>query len=80
MEITFACQDANAGSEYVVEVAGQKLTGKVEATGGWTKFITRKLGSVRIDDAGRQTITVRSTAMPNGVVMDLRSIFLKPVP
>ena len=80
VEITLACVDAEAGSEYVVDVSGQKLTGKVEGTGAWDKFVTKKLGSVRIDAAGRQVLSVRATAMPHGAVMNLRAVVLRPVP
>ncbi|MFA0775066.1 MAG: hypothetical protein THHGLFOP_000570, partial [Candidatus Fervidibacter sp.] len=36
VEITYACDKGTGGSEFVVEVAGQKLTGVVEETGSWT--------------------------------------------
>ena len=77
MQVTYACENGDAGSEFTVEVAGKKLTGKVEGTGGWTKFVTKNLGRIEIA-AGRQTLAVRATAMPNGAVMDLRSVVLKP--
>ena len=77
VQITYACSDADAGSEFTVEVANQKLTGKVEATGGWTKFVTKNLGQIQIA-AGRQTLAIHATAMPKGAVMDLKTIVLKP--
>jgi alpha-L-fucosidase len=80
VEIVFACVDGNAGSEYLVEVAGKKLAGKVEGTGGWNKFVTKPLGRVSLDAAGRQTLAVRASTMPNGAVMNLKAIVLKPVP
>ena len=79
VQITYACQDPDAGSEFTVEVGGKKLTGKVEATGGWTKFVTKTLGRIQIA-AGRQTLAVRPTAMPKGAVMDLKAVELKPQP
>ena len=78
VEITYACENPSAGSEYAVEVAGKKLTGKVEGTGGWTKFVTKNLGRIDIAAAGRQTLAVRSTTMPGGAVMDLKTVRLKP--
>jgi alpha-L-fucosidase len=79
VEVTYACEDAAAGSDYIIELAGRKLTGKVEGTGGWDKFITKKLGRFRIDSTGRRTLTVRATTMPRGAVMNLAEVNLKPV-
>jgi alpha-L-fucosidase len=79
VEVTYACNNADAGSEFTVEVAGKKLTGKVEGTGGWTKLVTKNLGRIEIA-AGRHTLAVRATTMPKGAVMDLRSVVLKPAP
>ncbi len=79
IEVTYACENAAAGSQFTVETAGKKLAGKVERTGGWTKFVTKNLGPIEIP-AGHQTLAVRATAMPNGAVMDLRSVVLKPAP
>jgi hypothetical protein len=77
VQVTYACEDGAAGSEFTVDVAGQKVSGKVEGTGGWTKFVTKNLGRIKVA-SGRQTLAVRATAMPNGAVMDLRSVVLKP--
>jgi hypothetical protein len=77
--VTYACEDAAAGSDYIIELAGRRLTGKVEGTGGWDKFITKKLGRFRIDSTGRRTLTVRATTMPRGAVMNLAEVNLKPV-
>lgn len=78
VEIVLACDPANTDSEYEIEVAGQKLSGKVENTGSWEKFVSRTLGTVSIDKAGRYTLSVKPTNMPKGAVMNLQSITLKP--
>ena len=77
VEVTYACENAAAGSEFSVETAGKNLTGKVEGTGGWGKYVTKNLGRIEIP-AGHQTLAVRATAMPHGAVMDLRSVVLRP--
>jgi hypothetical protein len=61
-----------------VEVAGVQLPGKVQSTGGWGKFVTFKLGSVRIDTAGARPVFVQASAMPHGAVMNLKTVTLKP--
>ena len=55
------------------------IHGKVESTGGWNKFVTRTLGTVTLDKAGRYTLSVKPTAMPHSAVMNLESVTLKPV-
>jgi alpha-L-fucosidase len=78
VEVTYACTDENAGSDFFVEVAGVQLPGKVQSTGGWGKFVTFKLGSVRIDTAGARPVFVQASAMPHGAVMNLKTVTLKP--
>jgi len=78
LELTYACTDGNAGSEYVVAVGKNKLAGKVDSTGGWKKFKTIKLGTVELA-AGRHTLSVKPKTMPHGAVMNLRRIVLRPV-
>ena len=77
--IILACANGAGGSEYIVTVAGQELAGKVKDTGGWTNFVTEKLGTVNIDRAGSYTLSVRPQKMPRSAVMNLQSVKLVPV-
>jgi len=79
VQVTYACDEAYAGSEYVVEVAGKSLTGRVKTTGGWSTFLTDTPGSIRLDAAGDQSLAVRATVMPKGAVMNLKTVVLKPL-
>jgi alpha-L-fucosidase len=79
VEIVYACENAAAGSEFTIAAGEEKLAGKVEGTGGWGNFVTRKLGAITLSQAGRSTISVKATAMPHGAVMNLHAIALKPV-
>ncbi len=63
----------------VVTQPEQKLSGKVESTGGWDKFVDIRLGTITLSQSGRQTLSVKPTKMPQGAVMNLKSIRLKPV-
>jgi len=78
VEVTFACEEAAAGSQYTVAVGQSKISGKVEPTGAWNKFVTRKLGIVEIAQAGRQTLSVKADDMPHGAVMNLKAVKLIP--
>ena len=77
VEVTYACTDENAGSSFFVEVAGVQLAGKVQSTGGWDKFVSFKLGSVQVRDAGTRPVFVQARSMPNGAVMNLKTVTLK---
>ena len=63
----------------VVTHPEQKLSGKVESTGSWDKFVDIRLGTITISQNGRQTLSVKPTKMPHGAVMNLKSLILKPV-
>jgi alpha-L-fucosidase len=77
VEITYACDKGTGGSEFVVEVAGQKLTGVVEETGSWTNFVTKPLGTVTLQP-GRYTLAVRPVKKPGMAVMNLQRVKLLP--
>jgi alpha-L-fucosidase len=77
VEVTYACENNSAGSEYVVAVGESKTTGKVAPTGAWNKFTTEPLGKLSLP-AGRSTLTVKATSMPRGAVMNLQLIRLSP--
>jgi Alpha-L-fucosidase len=79
VEITYACDKGTGGSEFVVEVTGQKLTGIVEETGSWTNFVTKSLGTVTLAP-GRHTLSVRPTKKPGAAVMNLQRIKFIPQP
>jgi len=77
VEITYACTPPG-GSEFTVEVGDQKLDGKVESTGSWTAFETKKLGRMKLGE-DRHTLTVRAKDKVGEGVMNLQSIVLKSV-
>jgi alpha-L-fucosidase len=79
VEITFACEQGIGGSEYSINIAKQQLSETVRETGSWTNFVSEKLGMVKIDKAGTNTLTVRPKNMPRGAVMNLKSITLVPI-
>jgi alpha-L-fucosidase len=76
VEINYACTQPG-GSQYVVELADQRFEAQVEATGSWTNFETRKLGTVKLGE-DRHTLTVRAKDKVGEGVMNLKSIVLKP--
>ena len=76
LELTYACPNPG-GSEFVVEVAEQKLNGKVQATGSWTAFQAENIGLIELPK-GRANLIVRAKNLVGEGVMNLRSIALTP--
>jgi len=75
ISLTWACEDGYEGSEFVVAVADQQLTGKVTVTGDWTDFQTMDLGTIKLD-AGTHQLTVKAKGIPKKALMNLKSITL----
>ncbi len=78
-EVTFACAPGAGGSEYVLAVDGQELAGTVKDTGGWTSFVTEKLGTLKITRPGTYTLSLKPKTMPRSAVMNLKSVTLVPI-
>jgi len=79
VELEYACAPGSQGAEFAVEIGGTTLTGSVPATKGWGDFVRMPLGRASLVTVGSQAVAVRVTKMPNGAVMNLRSIKLKRV-
>ena len=62
----------------MAEAAGQKLTGKVPATGAWEKFEELALGTIEIKQAGQQAVSIRPGDAQTWKAIDLRSLVLTP--
>ena len=78
-DVTFACAAGMSGSKYVLTVGGQELAGTVKDTGGWTSFVTQKLGTVKFSRPGTYNLSVKPKTMPRGAVMNLKSVTLVPI-
>ena len=78
--VTINCQvPAGAGgSDYVVSVGTQKLSGQTTETGEAYKDLA--VGSIQIDQAGPVVITVRATHIAHEAFAKFRSLTLRPVP
>ncbi|MCX5646029.1 MAG: alpha-L-fucosidase [Phycisphaerae bacterium] len=77
-KVIAGCATVHSGASLVVEAAGQKLTGKVPATGAWDKFEELTLGTIEIKQAGEQTVSIRPGDAQTWKAINLRSIVLTP--
>ncbi len=79
VELLQGCGKGSGDSEVEMSVGAITLRFKVEDTGGFQNFITRKIGSITLA-AGRQTLSVKAKSKPGVAVMDLRQLVLTPAP
>ncbi|RMG32437.1 MAG: alpha-L-fucosidase, partial [Planctomycetota bacterium] len=64
-----------AGNHFLIEVAGQKLGGRITGTGGWDQYRTMTVGTVRLPK-GPCELTARSDGPIRGALMDLQVVRL----
>jgi alpha-L-fucosidase len=77
--VTASCAANSDAAEFVVEVAGQKLTGKASQTGAWDQFKDVSLGRIEIKQAGEQTLSIRPKDPATWRAMNLRAVKLNRV-
>ncbi len=79
VELLQGCGTGSGGSEVELSLAGSKLKFVVMETGGFQKFMARRLGVMEVKEAGRQAFTIRPLSKPGVAVMDVREVRLRPV-
>jgi len=79
VEVVFACDAMSAGSDFLLAIGDQKLMGRVSATGDEARnYYTTKLPSITIEKPGTLLVMLQPTRKPGTIVMNLRSVVLKP--
>lgn len=78
VEVLQGCGKGSGGAEVELAVGDSKLTFTVKDTGGFQAFEAREVGTLRVEKAGRHSLTVKAKTKPGAAVMDLRQIVLKP--
>jgi arylsulfatase A len=78
VEVLQGCGKGSGGADVELAVGDSKLTFTVKDTGGFQAFEARAVGTLKVDKAGRHTLTVKAKTKPGAAVMDLRQIVLKP--
>ena len=76
VELTYSC--AAPGSAFTVEAGGQTLAGKSASTGSWETYRTDSLGTIKLDQPGIITLTVKPKTDPKWRVIGLKSVTLVP--
>jgi len=75
-KVSACCATVHSDSEFVVEVAGQQVTGKVAQTEGWADFRVLDLGQVDVKQPGEQVVKVRPRDADTWKAINLRSVTL----
>jgi arylsulfatase A len=70
----------SGGSLVEFEIANQKLSLTVPATGHFQHFVPQDLGLVTLEKPGRYTLSIKPQLKQGVAVMDVRKVELKPVP
>lgn len=79
VEILQGCGKGQGGSTVEIEVAGSKVQFTIEDTGHFQNFKPRKVGTVRVTNAGECQLKIRAIKKAKNAVCDIRQIRLLPV-
>jgi len=79
VEVLQGCGTGSGGAEVELAVGDERVTFTVKDTGGFQAFEARDVGTLKLEKAGRYTMSVKAKTKPGPAVMDLRQIVLKPV-
>jgi alpha-L-fucosidase len=75
--LEYALDPASPGSQYVLTLAGQSLTGTLAVTKGWRDYTTVNLGAIALDKGGN-VLMIKPAKKPAIGLMNLRSVTLSP--
>ena len=75
-KVSASCASTSGASEFVLEIGGQKITGKAAQTTGWDQFKEVSLGRVEVAQAGELAVNIRPKDAANWHPMNLRYVKL----
>jgi hypothetical protein len=77
--LDWSVSDGEAGKPFVIEAAGQHLTGNVGKTGSWFTYRTERIGRIRLAAGSQKVVFKPASVSQKGALLDLRSLRLVPV-
>ena len=78
-KVTACCAAISGSPALRLEIAGQKLEGRVPATASWDKFTTLDLGVVEVQQSGPKTLSVRPRDAQSWKAVNLRWVKLSKI-
>ena len=79
LEVLQGCGTGQGGSVVEFAIGDQRREYTVADTGGFQNFQPRDVGTVKFDQPGRYTLTVKPKTKAKAAVMDIREVTLRPV-
>ncbi len=77
--LEWSVSDEEAGKSYVFETGAEKVSGKVEKSGSWETFKSKKIGKVNLSEGLQKMVFKAGTDFEKGALLDLREIKLVSV-
>ena len=72
--------DADSPRQFALEIGAARLEGEVTPTGAFTAFQPLTVGTITLPALATATPRIQSTMPPGHVLMNLRTVTLKPLP
>jgi alpha-L-fucosidase len=79
-KVSASVSSISGSSQFIVEAAGQQITGTAARTGSWDQFNEIDLGQLEIKQPGQQEVKVRAKDPQNWQAMNLRFVKLTKAP
>jgi alpha-L-fucosidase len=73
-KVSANCATPHAKVEFVVEAAGQQLTGRAAAASGWDAFSNVELGQIEVKQPGEQVVKMRPKDAKTWQAINVRSV------
>ncbi len=78
VEAVYALDEERGGGTFRVSVGDEALEHTVEGTGGWTKFVAKRLGTVNLRRTGLTTVAVKPVRFQGEFLVNLQAVCLTP--
>ncbi len=79
VELLQGCGTGSGGSDVEVRLGESRFTFQVMETGGFQKFMSRRVGILEVTTPGRHALEFHALRKPGVAVMDVRQVTLRPV-
>jgi hypothetical protein len=77
--LEWSVSDEEAGKEFVLETADQKVTGIVDPSGSWETYKIKEVGNIKLKAGGQKIIFRPNKHFDKGAILDFREVKLVPV-
>ena len=77
VRISYACDDASAGSEAEIQIDDKPLLKKIRATGGWDQWKRLNFGMVHLE-SGNHSLTFKARTLIGEQFQVLQNVLLSP--